>query len=80
MATSPGLFQRWTKPGRAIDAETIAAAALLSAVLVVGLATAADYAWDPRNYNPQQAFDRALNLLYDERSRQGLRAETSWAV
>ena len=29
-----------------------------------------------RNYNPQQSFDRALNLLYDERARQGLRV---WA-
>src|SRR5262249_27347839 len=33
------------------------------------IATAADYAWDSRNYNPQQSFDRALNLLYDERAR-----------
>jgi hypothetical protein len=40
------------------------------------IATAADYAWDWRNYNPQQSFDRALNLLYDERARQGLRV---WA-
>jgi hypothetical protein len=40
------------------------------------IATAADYAWDARNYNPQQSFDRAMNLLYDERARQGLRV---WA-
>jgi hyaluronoglucosaminidase len=40
------------------------------------IATAADYAWDWRNYNPQQSFDRALNLLYDEHARQGLRV---WA-
>jgi hypothetical protein len=40
------------------------------------IATAADYAWDWRNYNPQQSFDRALTLLYDERARRGLRA---WA-
>ena len=40
------------------------------------IATAADYAWDRRNYNPQQSFDRALNLLYDERARAGLRV---WA-
>ena len=39
-------------------------------------ATAADYAWDWRNYNPQQSFDRALNLLYDERARRSLRV---WA-
>jgi hypothetical protein len=40
------------------------------------IATAADYAWDWRNYNPQQSFDRALNLLYDERARRSLRV---WA-
>ncbi|MGH9752651.1 MAG: DUF4127 family protein [Blastocatellia bacterium] len=40
------------------------------------IATAADYAWDWRNYDPRQSFDRALNLLYDERARQGLRV---WA-
>jgi|GEM_PF-1561641 len=37
------------------------------------LATSADYAWDARGYNPDQALSRALNLLYDERSRAGLR-------
>jgi hypothetical protein len=40
------------------------------------IATAADYAWDLRNYNPQQSFERALNLLYDERARRSLRV---WA-
>lgn len=40
------------------------------------LATAADYAWDSRNYNPRQSLDRALNLLYDERARAGLRVWT----
>jgi hypothetical protein len=35
--------------------------------------TAADYAWDPRTYNPQRSLDRALNLLYDERARAGAR-------
>jgi hypothetical protein len=40
------------------------------------IATAADYAWDWRNYNPQQSFDRALSLLYDERARRSLRV---WA-
>jgi len=43
------------------------------------MATAADYAWESRNYNPRQSFDRALNLLYDERARAGLHvwAQTS---
>ncbi|HKQ78709.1 MAG TPA: DUF4127 family protein [Blastocatellia bacterium] len=40
------------------------------------LSTAADYAWDWRNYNARQSFDRALNLLYDERTRAALRV---WA-
>ncbi|MGH9937551.1 MAG: DUF4127 family protein [Blastocatellia bacterium] len=43
---------------------------------VLPIATAADYAWDSRNYNAQQSFDRALNLLYDERARAGLRVWT----
>ncbi|MBO0862828.1 MAG: DUF4127 family protein [Chloracidobacterium sp.] len=54
----------------------IATAAREPRVSMLPIATAADYAWEPRNYNPQQAFDHALNLLYDERARQGLRA---WA-
>jgi hypothetical protein len=40
LPTSPNRFQGWTK--RPIDAEIVAAAGLLSAVLVVGLATAAE--------------------------------------
>jgi len=54
----------------------IAAAARGPRASMLPIATAADYAWDWRNYDPQQAFDRALNLLYDERARQGLRV---WA-
>lgn len=40
------------------------------------LTTAAEYAWDTRTYQPERAFERALLLLYDERSRAGVRA---WA-
>jgi hyaluronoglucosaminidase len=54
----------------------IATAARNPRASMLPIATAADYAWDWRNYNPQQSFDRALNLLYDERARQGLRV---WA-
>lgn len=54
----------------------IAAAAREPGASMLPIATAADYAWDRRNYNPQQAFDRALNLLYDERARAALRV---WA-
>lgn len=54
----------------------IATAARGPRVSMLPIATAADYAWDWRNYNPQQSFDRALNLLYDERARQGMRV---WA-
>lgn len=37
------------------------------------LATAAEYAWESRTYAPERALENALNLLYDERSRAGLR-------
>lgn len=37
------------------------------------LATAAEYAWESRSYAPERALENALNLLYDERSRAGLR-------
>jgi hypothetical protein len=60
LATSPSLFQRWTKPGRAIDAEIIAAATLLSAVLVVGLATAADYGLTVDEFNTDDYGPKAL--------------------
>jgi hyaluronoglucosaminidase len=51
----------------------IAAAAREPRASMIPIATAADYAWDRRNYNPQQSLDRALNLLYDERARAALR-------
>src|SRR5262249_14678858 len=54
----------------------IATAAREPRASMLPIATAADYAWEWRNYNPQQSFDRALNLLYDERARAGLRV---WA-
>jgi hypothetical protein len=54
----------------------IATAAHEPRASMLPIATAADYAWDWRNYNPQQAFDRALNLLYDEPARRCLRV---WA-
>lgn len=37
------------------------------------LTTAAEYAWDSRGYDPPRAWEGALNLLYDERSRAGVR-------
>lgn len=37
------------------------------------LATVADYAWDPRAYNPQQSHARALKMLYDERTAGAVR-------
>jgi hypothetical protein len=54
----------------------IAAAAREPRASMLPIATAADYAWDWRNYTPLQALDRALNILYDERARQSLRV---WA-
>jgi hyaluronoglucosaminidase len=49
---------------------------------MIALVTAADYAWDTRSYNAKQSFDRALNMLYDERARAGLRvwAQNSGAI
>jgi hypothetical protein len=41
------------------------------------LATSADYAWEGRGYDPERAYNRALHLLYDERSRAGVRAWTA---
>lgn len=38
------------------------------------LATAAEFAWQPQNYQPEQAFARVTQQLFDERSRNGLRA------
>ena len=37
------------------------------------LATAAEYAWESRTYTPERALENTLNLLYDERSRAGIR-------
>ena len=37
------------------------------------LATVAEYAWDPRHYEPERALGRALKLLYDERSETHVR-------
>lgn len=37
------------------------------------LATAADYAWESGSYLPENAFNRALALLFDEHSREGIR-------
>ena len=51
MATSPSRLERRAKPGSAIDAEIVAVTALLSAVLVVGLATAADYGLTVDEFN-----------------------------
>jgi hypothetical protein len=47
-------------PGAAIDAEFIAAAALLGAALVVGLATAADYALTVDEFNTDDYGPKAL--------------------
>jgi hypothetical protein len=37
------------------------------------LATVADYAWDPRAYDPTKAQARALKMLYDERTASAIR-------
>jgi NAD(P)-dependent dehydrogenase (short-subunit alcohol dehydrogenase family) len=60
VATSPSRLQRWMEPGRAIDAEIVAAAALLSAVLVVGLATTADYGLTVDEFNTDDYGPKAL--------------------
>jgi hypothetical protein len=55
--------RRWTSkpaPGFAIDAEIVAAAALLSAALVVGLATAADYGLTVDEFNTDDYGPKAL--------------------
>ncbi len=39
----------------------------------LSLATAAEYAWESRAYAPERALENALNLLYDDRSRVGVR-------
>ncbi len=60
MATSPGSLQRRTKGRGPPDAEIVVAAALLSAVLVVGLATAADYGLTVDEFNTDDYGPKAL--------------------
>ena len=60
MATSPSRLERRAKPGSAIDAEIVAVTALLSAVLVVGLATAADYGLTVDEFNTDDYGPKAL--------------------
>ncbi len=61
MATSPSRLERRAKPGSAIDAEIVAVTALLSAVLVVGLATAADYGLTVDEFNTDDYGPKALS-------------------
>jgi hypothetical protein len=51
---------RWIKPIAAIDAETLAAAALLGAALVIGLSTAADYGLTIDEFNADDYGPKAL--------------------
>jgi hypothetical protein len=60
VATSPSRLQRWMEAGRVIDTEIVAAAALLSAVLVVGLATVADYGLTVDEFNTDDYGPKAL--------------------
>jgi hypothetical protein len=60
LATFPGSFQRWTKRRPGIDAELVAAAVLLSAVLVLGLATAAEYGFTVDEFNADDYGPKAL--------------------
>jgi hypothetical protein len=60
LATFPSPLQRWTKRRPGIDAELVAAAALLSAVLVLGLATAADYGFTVDEFNADDYGPKAL--------------------
>jgi hypothetical protein len=60
VGTSRSRLQPWTELGRPVDAEIIAAAALLSAVLVVGLATAADYGLTVDEFNTDDYGPKAL--------------------
>ena len=62
MPTFQDAFRRWTNraAGFAIDIEIVAAAALLSAVLVMGLATAADYGITIDEFNADDYGPKAL--------------------
>ena len=69
--------RRWASPRLPAEAGGLVANAMAEAhASMLSLATTAAYAWDPRGYDPEQALAGALNLLYDERSRAGLRV---WA-
>jgi hypothetical protein len=58
LPTSANRFRRWTT--HPIDAEIVAAAGLLSAALVVGLATAADYGLTVDEFNTDDYGPKAL--------------------
>jgi hypothetical protein len=60
LATFPSPFQRWTKQRPGIDTELVAAAVLLSAALVLGLATAADYGFTVDEFNADDYGPKAL--------------------
>jgi hypothetical protein len=60
LAIFPNPFQRRTKRPSGIDAEFVAAAALLGAVLVLGLATAADYGFTVDEFNTDDYGPKAL--------------------
>jgi hypothetical protein len=59
LATFPSHFQRWTKHPP-IDAEIVAAVALLGAMLVLGLATAGDYGFSVDEFNTDDYGPKAL--------------------
>jgi hypothetical protein len=59
LATFPSRFTRWTKHPP-IDAEIVAAAALLGAMLVLGLATAGDYGLTVDEFNADDYGPKAL--------------------
>src|SRR5215475_969696 len=60
LATSPCRFEWWAQPRRPIDAEIVAEAALLGAVLVLGLATASDYGFTVDEFNTDDYGPKAL--------------------
>lgn len=62
MPTFHSVLRRWTRPGAgfAFDAEILIAAALLTAALVVGLSTAADYGLTVDEFNADDYGPKAL--------------------
>ena len=60
LPTLHAIFGRRTKPASGVDTEIVAAAALLAAVLVVGLATAADYGLTVDEFNVDDYGPKAL--------------------